>query len=97
MEAHEIRKIIDEAPDYCPITGLRKCESYTIDGNVVYLTSPAFDAYTLPEYDAETGEFHRIKYDMDDDFKDDYEYLCHVNGLKGRADFEEIKKFYEIE
>ncbi|MFF5994518.1 hypothetical protein AAGS61_07135 [Lysinibacillus sp. KU-BSD001] len=60
-------KIIDES-HLCLITGLEKCTSYMIDGNVVYLPRPAYDAYTLPEYTAEEKAFYQIKYDMDNDF-----------------------------
>ncbi|AKL96642.1 hypothetical protein CACET_c31980 [Clostridium aceticum] len=92
----DVKKLIEEAPLECPITGLLKCESYIIDGNVVYLPYPAYDAYTLPIYDAETGEFSRIKYDMDDDNREEHEYLCHIEDLQDRKDFDEIKKFYGI-
>ncbi|QUH20369.1 hypothetical protein [Alkaliphilus sp. B6464] len=97
MDDKEVKKLIAEAPDERPINGLRKCTSYLIDGNVAYLTNPAYDAYTLPEYDAKTGEFYRIKYDMDDDFRMDDECLCNIDDLIYREDFEEIKRFYNIQ
>jgi hypothetical protein len=92
----DINTMIKNAPDECPITGLRKCESYVIDDNVVYLTNPAYDAYTLPTYDEESKEFSRIHYDMDDDNREEVECLCDLDDLRDREDFEEIKKFYNI-
>jgi hypothetical protein len=47
LPREEMLKLIKEAPSYCPITGLEKCDSYIIDGNVVYVTNPAYTAYTL--------------------------------------------------
>lgn len=92
----EVRGDVEKAPDKCPITGLRKCTSYTIDENVVYLSEPAYNAYTLPCYDEEEKAFYRTKYDMDDDCRADDEYLCDLEDLKDRNDFDEIKRFYEI-
>lgn len=97
LETEKIKNMIDEAPEHCPITGLSRCDSYIIDGNVVYLTEPAYDAYTLPVYDTEEQCFYRTKYDMDDDCRAEYEYLCHIDDLKNRDDFEEIKRFYVLD
>jgi hypothetical protein len=44
----DIKEIIEKSPERCPITGLRRCDLYTIADNVVYLTDPAYYAYTLP-------------------------------------------------
>lgn len=92
----ELRKMIKESPEKCPITGLIRCDEYTIEGNVLYLSNPALDAYTLPEYDEEAQEFNRYRYDMDDDFRKDYEFLCSLDDLRDRPDFEKIKEFYQI-
>lgn len=95
----EIKKELEAAPDKCLITGLEKCESYTIDGNVVYLPRPAYDAYTLPEYIAEEREFHQIKYDMDNDFVEtENGTLCTLDELiaDNHPNLEEIKRFYNI-
>lgn len=83
-------------PDICPITGLHKCESYTFDEGEVYLSNPAYDAYTLPEYDRETLSFNRVRIDMDDDFTRWDECVCDLIDLLDREDFEEIKAFYGI-
>lgn len=96
LEIEELKKMVDEAPDKCPITGLVKCESYTIGDNVVYLTNPAYDAYTLPVYDPDSQSFSRTHYDMDDDNREECEWLCDLDNLKGRTDFQEIKRFYGI-
>lgn len=95
-EKNKIEKIIEDAPDKCPITGLKKCKSYIFDDSAVYLSDPAYYAFTLPIYDAETGEFLRTRYDLDDDFRQEDEYLCHIDDLRGREDFEEIRRFYNI-
>lgn len=93
---NKVKAIIDAAPERCPITGLKKCESYTIGDNVVYLPEPAYDAYTLPEYDPDSKAFYRIHYDMDDDFRQETEWLCDLDDLRGRKDFKQIKAFYGI-
>lgn len=92
----EISKRIEEAPEHCPITGLKKIKSYCFGEGVVYSYEGAYDAFTLPYYD-ETGEaFYRVKIDMDDDFRRQDEYVCDLKDLREREDFEEIKKLYGI-
>jgi hypothetical protein len=83
-------------PDICPITGLHKCESYTFDEGEVYLSNPAYDAYTLPTYDREDLSFSRVRIDMDNDFIRYDEHLCDLVDLIDRKDFEQIKEFYAI-
>lgn len=96
-EAEEkVKEIIEAAPKICPITGLERCDSYIIDGQAVYVTNPAYDAYTLPEYDAEEEVFYRKKYDMDDDNREYFEFLCDLEDLVERPDYENIKRFYDI-
>lgn len=92
----ELRKMVKRSPDRCPITGLLKCESYTIGDNVVYLTRPAYDAYTLPEYNPEEKTFYRTHYDMDDDNREEIEFLCELDDLRDRPDFQQIKEYYGI-
>lgn len=96
LRNEEVLKMNDEAPDYCPITGLSKCNSYLIDDNVVYLTNPAYTAYTLPEYDESEQSFYRTKYDLDEDIEVGCEFLCELDDLIDRDDFEYIKEFYNI-
>lgn len=96
FKKERIQLLINESPDECPITGCRKCESYIIGDNVVYLTEPAYDAYTLPEYNEEEQAFYRTHYDLDDDNREEYEYLCNLDDLKERQDFNNIKEFYGI-
>lgn len=94
----EMKKLLDEAPSKCPITGMVKCDEYMIDGNVVYLPYPPYDAYTLPTYDEEEKCFDRIRYDMDDDFREEHEILCYLEDLEeGHPKLEEIKRFYNIQ
>lgn len=99
MVTEEMKVALAAAPDKCLITGLEKCESYMIAGNVVYLPRPAYDAYTLPEYIAKEREFHQIKYDMDNDFVEtENGTLCTLDELiaGNHPNLEEIKKFYNI-
>jgi hypothetical protein len=95
-QAKLTKKIIDNAPDQCPITGLEKCTSYDFDEGVVYVSQSAYDAYTLPEYDRDDLDFYRVRIDMDDDFMRHNEHLCDLSELLDREDFEEIKNFYAI-
>lgn len=92
----ETKKMIDDAPDRCPITGMYKCENYTIGGNVVYLPNPAYDAYTYPIYDEGEKSFSHTKYDMDDDFREEDMHLCDLEYLENHANIEEIKRIYNI-
>lgn len=96
LENERIQKMLNEAPDLCPITGLQKIESYVFDEGVVYGIAYPYNAYTLPVYNEEEQTFYRIKIDMDNDFQRTDEFLCSLDDLKGREDFEEIKKFYGI-
>ena len=96
LSEEEARKRVDEAPNSCPITGLFKIESYYFDEGVVYGYSRPYDAYTLPSYDEENQEFNRVRIDMDNEFSRDYEFVCSLDDIKDREDFEEIKKFYGI-
>ena len=92
-EKNKIEKIIEDAPDKCLITGLKKCKSYIFDDSAVYLSDPAYYAFTLPIYDAETGEFLRTRYDLDDDFRQEDEYLCHIDDLRDREDLKKLGDF----
>jgi hypothetical protein len=96
MSPEEVKKLIDTAPEFCLITGMRKCTSYIIGDNVVYLPNPAYDAYTFPEYDEREEVFYHIKYDMDDDFISEYMYLCELEDLINHVNIAEIKSFYKI-
>lgn len=96
LTVDEIARIIEEAPEVEPISGFERCDNYIIDGKVVYLPDPAYDAYTLPTYDEEDQSFSWTKFDMDDDFRREDQILCYLDDLKDREDFEEIKKFYGI-
>lgn len=99
MQVEEMKKAVEAAPDKCLITGLEKCTSYMIDGNVVYLPRPAYDAYTLPEYIEEERAFHQIKYDMDNDFVEvENGELCTLEDLilENHPNLSEIKRFYNI-
>lgn len=91
-----VQKMIDEAPDYCPITRLEKCRSFVFDEGAVYVPTPAYDAYTLPQYDPETQSFSRTKIDMDDNDRRETEWLCELHELEGHHNLVEILNFYNI-
>lgn len=96
ISVDEMNKMINEAPEECLITGLRRCDSYVFEEGVVYLTEPAYDAYTLPDFDREDLSFSRVKIDMDADFKRDYEFLCNLSDIVNHENIDEIKKYYGI-
>lgn len=91
-----LKAMMDEYPEYCPITGMERCDLYCFEEGVVYLTEPAYNAYTLPKYDSEWLEFRSIKIDMDDDYIRKDIIIAELWQLLDRYDFEEIKEFYEI-
>lgn len=97
ISVEETKRLIDEAPDYCLITGMYKCESYTIGGNVVYLPSPAYNAYTFPIFDEEDEAFYHTKYDMDNDCMEEYMHLCDLEDLDSHSRLAEIKEYYNIQ
>lgn len=96
MENEAIKKMIDEAPDRCPITGLVKIEAYVFDEGVVYGTYTPNDAYTLAEYEGSVMEFSHTKIDMDDEFTREHMTICELFELVNRDDFNEIVAFYNI-
>jgi hypothetical protein len=96
LTVENVKKMIDEAPEICPITGLEKCENYVIDGNVVYLAYPPYDAYSLPTYNKEKQAFYRTKYDMDDNHREYVEFLCDLEDLEEHPNLAEIMEFYNI-
>lgn len=96
MTPDEMRKIIESVPKIEPITGLERCDRYMFKEGPVYLTNPAYDAYTVPVYDPEWKEFSWTRIDMDDDFRRENETLCELDDLRDRPDFEEIKRIYGV-
>ena len=96
IEGEELKKRIEEAPKHCPITGLIKIKSYAFDEGVAYGTKRPLNAYILPIYDSDSESFSRTKIDMDDDFRREEEWLCDLDDLKDRDDYQKIKEFYEI-
>lgn len=97
LNTEDAKKLINNAPEMCLITGMYKCESYTIGNDVVYLPSPAYDAYTYPMYDEDEEAFSHTKYDMDNDFMEENMHLCDLEDLENHPRLEEIKKYYNIQ
>ncbi|MFD2133317.1 hypothetical protein ACFSKI_19060 [Pseudogracilibacillus auburnensis] len=98
LTADEFEKLLDKAPDSCLITGLKKCNSYGFDNQVVYLSEPAYDAYTLPWYVESERCFYRARFDMDDDFRKEYEFVCSLEDLEKHfhPNLKRIKEYYGI-
>lgn len=96
FEVIDIKKMVEDAPDFCPITGLKKITAYAFDEGVVYGADMPHDAYTLPTYDPKEKAFYRTRIDMDDEFRRHHEIICELEELRGRDDFEDIKRFYGI-
>lgn len=74
------RSSIDESPNECIISGLKKCNEYMIvnedqEAHVVYITNPAYDAYTMYSYDKDSMTFNREHFDLDEGVWRDSEYL----------------------
>jgi hypothetical protein len=92
----DTKKLIEDAPDKCPITGMYKCVSYTIGGNVVYLPKPAYDAYTYPIYSEEDKAFYHTKYDMDNDCMEENLHLCDLQDIETHSNIAEIKRIFNI-
>jgi hypothetical protein len=92
----EIKEMMQNAPDKCLITGMKKIKLYVFDEGVVYGWECPLNAYTFPSYDSETKEFNRVKIDMDDDFRREYETLCELWELVDHPKFNEIIEHYGI-
>lgn len=92
----EAKVLMNEAPEICPILGLSKCESYYFDEGVVYLTNPAYDAYTIPEWLEDSKEFIYTKIDMDDDFRRDDVCVELDELLESGWTTEELEELYGI-
>ena len=92
----EIKILLDEAPDKCPLLGLDKCTEYYFDEGIVYVTSPAYDAYTIPEWIENSSEFIYTKIDMDDDFRREDFYIDLDSLLESGWTIDELEKLFEI-
>lgn len=98
----DIKEMMKKAPKEHPFIDAELCESYYFDNTVTYVTRPAYDAYTLPTFDAETEEFSWKHYDMDDDNREEfecctlYDLIDGFNGDIKNDSFQEIIKYYEI-
>ena len=92
----EIKKVVLAYPEKCLITGFKRCDNYYFEEGVVYLPSPAYDAYTLPEYDSAEKAFYSTVIDMDDDFRREKTLIADLENLIDKDNFQEIKEFYQI-
>ena len=89
-------KVLPEYPEIAPITNCKKCTSYWFDIGIVYLTEPAYDAYTLSEYDYEDKCFYLTKIHMEDDCRKDDEMVADLENVIQFDNWDYIRKFYEI-
>lgn len=90
-------------PKECPITGLEfNSLMYGESGELIpgYSCYPHYSSYTLPEYDSQSQEFTRVKFDEDEGCWDDgCESLGTLEELEEEVSKErlkEIKTFYKI-
>lgn len=91
---------IDESPNECLISGLKKCNEYMIanedqEAEVVYITNPAYNAYTIYRYDKGDLTFTREHYDLDEGCWHDTECLD-LYEILDHPRFPEIIAFYGI-
>ena len=92
----EIEKLMHEAPEICPLLGFYKCASYYFDEGIVYLSNPAYNAYTIPEWFEDSKEFIYTKIDMDDDFRREDSCIDLEELLENGWTIDELEKLYGI-
>ena len=96
MTGEEMKKIIQSVPEVEPITGLKRCDDYMFNEGPVYVTEPAYDAYTVPVYDPDWKEFNWVKIDMDDDFRREDSCIDLEELLANGWTIDELEKIYGI-
>ena len=92
----ECKKLIEEAPEICPILGAIKCDSYWFEEGVVYVSQPAYYAFTIPEWDERNRIFNYISIDMDDGFTREDTFIDLEDLLDTGWTIKELEKLYNI-
>lgn len=67
----EFHKMLDTVPERHPFEPAKLCRTYCYDNTPTYVTSPAYDAFTYPSYDAQSRSFLYRHYDMEAETEDD--------------------------
>jgi hypothetical protein len=96
IKEKEIEQLIKEAPDICPILGFCKCDSYYFDEGIVYLSNPAYNAYSIPEWNKDERTFDFVDIDMDDEFRRTDVSIELDELLEEGWTIEELEKLYGI-
>lgn len=96
LSYEEAFKRVKEAPNKCPILGWEKCDLYYFSEGVVYLSNPAFYAFTIPEWDEEDRSFSYYRIDMDNDFSIE-EFTIELDEIiEDGWSIKELEELYEI-
>lgn len=92
----EALKRLGEAPDICPLLALKKCESYYFDEGIVYVSNPAYYAYTIPEWNEKDKDFTYYKIDMDNDCEVEKCCIELDEVLESGYSIDDINNIYDI-
>lgn len=92
----EALKLLDEAPDVCPLLGFKKCEGYYFNEGIVYLSNPSYCAYTIPEWNPNTRDFSYYEIDMENYCSVTKMYLELDELLEGEYTVEKLERLYGI-
>lgn len=97
----ELRNKIAVAPKEHPFMNASLCELYCYDEMPTYVTDPAYDAYTLPIYDAGSRSFIYAHHDMEAMTRDDvilalYELVEELEGNVQDEDFVKLCSDYGV-
>lgn len=64
-EKQAFQELLKKMPKFHPFEPAELCEIYCYDNLPTYVTCPAYDAFTIPVFDAETNIFSYNHHDMD--------------------------------
>lgn len=92
----QCKKLIKEAPEICPILGAVKCKDYYFEVGVVYVSNPAYYAFTIPQWEKDSKIFTYVSIDMDDDFSREAIFIDLEELLYAGWTIGELEQLYEI-
>lgn len=90
------KELIKAAPEVCPILGAIKCKDYYFEEGVVYVSNPAYYAFTIPQWEKDSKIFTYVSIDLDDDFRREDIFIDLEDLLYAGWTIEELEKLYEI-
>lgn len=103
MTGQEYKELIKTVPQEHPFVRASICDKYYFNDEATYITTPAYDAYTLPAYNEDDRIFEWIHIDMDDDNRFDFEYSdlsdlvdYYCGGVFSDEVFNSIVDYYKI-